>query len=154
VGGSEKANAIEDIMKRTNATLADVMYVGDSITDVEAFKLVRENGGLAVSFNGNQYAIRNADVAIFSDNGIVSAIIADVFGKFGRQGVLSFAESWNREKLSKSSVSPYLLNSLFELYPKELPKVKIITSENMETLAKESSDFRKKLRGEAIGRLG
>jgi energy-converting hydrogenase A subunit R len=154
VGGSEKANAIKDIMKRTNATLADVMYVGDSITDVEAFKLVRENGGLAVSFNGNQYAIRNADVAIFSDNGIVSAIIADVFGKFGRQGVLSFAESWNREKLSKSSVSPYLLNSLFELYPKELPKVKIITSENMETLAKESSDFRKKLRGEAIGRLG
>jgi hypothetical protein len=35
-----------------------------------------------------------------------------------------------------------------------LPKVKIITSKNKEELAKESSEFRKKVRGEAVGRLG
>jgi hypothetical protein len=35
-----------------------------------------------------------------------------------------------------------------------LPKVKIIARENMEILAEESSEFRKKVRGEAIGRLG
>ena len=44
--------------------LEDVMYVGDSITDVEAFKLVRDNGGLTVSFNGNSYAVKNAEVAV------------------------------------------------------------------------------------------
>jgi len=32
------------------------MYVGDSITDAEAFRLMRDAGGLAVSFNGNGYA--------------------------------------------------------------------------------------------------
>jgi hypothetical protein len=40
------------------------------------------------------------------------------------------------------------------LYPKSLPKVQIVTAENMEMLVKESSGFRKKVRGEAIGSLG
>jgi hypothetical protein len=31
---------------------------------------------------------------------------------------------------------------------------KIVTKENMESLIKESSEFRKKVRGVAIGRLG
>jgi len=47
-----------------------------------------------------------------------------------------------------------LLERLFELCPREFPKAKTITDENMEVLAKESNEFRKKVRGEAIGRLG
>jgi hypothetical protein len=35
-----------------------------------------------------------------------------------------------------------------------LPKAKIVSTENMGKLAKESSEFRKKVRGEAVGRLG
>jgi predicted HAD superfamily phosphohydrolase len=45
VGGEQKAEAIRDIAKRLGVALEDVMYVGDSITDIEAFKLVRDNGG-------------------------------------------------------------------------------------------------------------
>jgi hypothetical protein len=40
------------------------------------------------------------------------------------------------------------------LYPVELPKLQIVTPQNMETLVRESSVFRKKVRGEAVGRLG
>ena len=154
LGGGEKADAVKDAAGRAGVALSSVMYVGDSITDVEAFRLVRENGGLAVSFNGNQYAIKNAEIAVLSENSIVTAIIADVFCRFGKQETLNLVENWNREALKKSHVSQTLLNRLFELYPSELPKVKIITSENIEVLAKESSEFRKKVRGEAIGRLG
>jgi len=154
VGGGEKAEAVKDAAKKMDVTLANVMYVGDSITDAEAFKLVRENGGLAVSFNGNQYAVKNAEIAVLSEHSIVTAIIADVFSRFGKQQALSLAENWNPETLKKSPVNQKLLNSLFKLYPKKLPKVKIITEENMGILAKESSEFRKKVRGEAIGRLG
>ncbi|NWG11593.1 HAD hydrolase family protein [Candidatus Bathyarchaeota archaeon] len=154
VGGSEKANAVEDIAKRTSVALVDSMYVGDSITDVEAFQVVKENGGLTVSFNGNQYAIKNAEIAILSENSIVTSVIADVFSRLGKQPTLSFAENWSRNALMKSSVNQSLLNGLFRLYPGELPKVKIITTQNMENLAKESTEFRKKVRGEAIGRLG
>ena len=68
VGGEQKADSIRDAVKRLDADSADVMYVGDSITDVEAFKLVRDSGGLTVSFNGNGYAVKNAEVAVMSES--------------------------------------------------------------------------------------
>jgi energy-converting hydrogenase A subunit R len=154
VGGSQKAEAIEDAVEGLRAQLSDVMYVGDSITDVEAFKLVRNNGGLTVSFNGNQYAVKNAEAAVLSENSTVTAVIADLFYNVGKQQTLHMLENWNRETLRKSAVSQPLLDKLFALYPAALPKVQIVTAENMETLAKESSEFRKKVRGESIGRLG
>jgi len=154
VGGEEKADAVKEAAERAGADLSSVMYVGDSITDVEAFKLAKENRGLTVSFNGNQYAVKNAEIAVLSENSIVTAIIADAFCRFGKRGTLSLMENWSREALKKSHVNQTLLNRLFMLYPSELPKIKIITSENMEVLIKESSKFRKKVRGEAIGRLG
>jgi energy-converting hydrogenase A subunit R len=154
VGGSQKAEAIEKVVKRLRAALEDVMYVGDSITDVEAFKLVRDNGGLTVSFDGNQYAIKSAEIAVLSENSIVTAIIAGTFAKYGKQQTLQVLENWNRKTLRKSAVSQPLLDRLFMLYPKALPKIQIVTAENMEMLVKESSEFRKKVRGEAIGRLG
>jgi energy-converting hydrogenase A subunit R len=154
VGGSEKAESIKDIIRKAGVTMADVMYVGDSITDIEAFRLVRENGGLTISFNGNQYAIKAAEIAVLSENSIVTAVIADVFSRFGKRQTLSLVENWNSQALKKSPVEHTLLNVLFKLFPKELPKVKIITSQNMEILAKDSTEFRKRVRGTAIGRLG
>jgi energy-converting hydrogenase A subunit R len=154
VGGEQKAEAIRDVVKKLRAPLEDVMYVGDSITDVEAFKLVKDNGGLTVSFNGNQYAVKNAKVAVLSENSIATAIIADLFCKLGRQPTLQMLENWNREALQKSTANSLLLDRLFTLYPVALPKIQIVKTENMETIVKESSEFRKKVRGEAIGRLG
>ena len=62
--GNKKLNPSATQQNASGTSLADVMYVGDSITDVEAFKLVRDNGGLSVSFNGNSYAVKNAEVAV------------------------------------------------------------------------------------------
>jgi energy-converting hydrogenase A subunit R len=154
VGGSEKAQAVKNAVRRTTMSLADAMYVGDSITDVEAFKLITENGGLAVAFNGNYYAVRNAEVAVLSEHSIVTALIADMFIRFGKEQTLSLVENWDNETLKEGQADRALVKNLLALYPRELPKVKIITPENMETLAQESSEFRKKIRGEAIGRLG
>ncbi len=154
IGGEQKAEAIQDAAKKLGASLEDVMYVGDSITDVEAFKLVKDNGGLTVSFNGNAYAVKNAEVAVLADNNIVTAVIADLFCKLGRHETLQVLQNWNRETLRKSPVAPQLLDSFFALYPDALPKIQIVTTKNMETIVNESSGFRKKVRGEAIGRLG
>jgi energy-converting hydrogenase A subunit R len=155
VGGSQKAAAIEDAVSKLHVPLEDVMYVGDSITDVEAFQLVRGNGGLTVSFNGNNYAVRNAEIAVLSENSVVTAIIADVFCRQGKQAALNLVENWNLQSLERNGVvSLSLLDHFFSLYPQTLPKVQIVTAKNMELLAKESSEFRKIVRGEAIGRLG
>jgi energy-converting hydrogenase A subunit R len=155
VGGSQKAAAIEDTVAKLHVPLEDVMYVGDSITDVEAFQLVKANGGLTVSFNGNNYAVRNSEIAVLSENSIVTAIIADVFCRQGKQAALNLVENWNLQSLEHNGVvSLSLLDHLFTLHPQTLPKVQIVTAENMELLAKKSSEFRKKVRGEAIGKLG
>ena len=154
VGGEQKAHAIQDATAKRHVPLSNVMYVGDSITDVEAFKLVKDNGGLTLSFNGNNYAVKNAEVAVMSDNNIVTAVIADVFLRHGKEQALQVAEAWNYDSLKRSAVNSTLLDRLFAVYPKALPKLQIVTKGNMETLTKESSEFRKKIRGETVGKLG
>lgn len=155
VGGRQKAESIKDIVGKENVSLEDVVYVGDSITDVEAFQLVRKNGGLTVSFNGNHYAINNAEIAVLSENNLITAIIVDVFCRHGKKAVFEMIENWNPQSLERSEVlNLSLLNRLFSLHPQGLPKVQIATPENMMLLAKESNTFRKRVRGEAIGRLG
>lgn len=152
IGGTEKAKAVQDIVSKVGAEMTDVMYVGDSITDVDAFRLVREGGGLTVSFNGNQYAVKNAEVAVLSNNCAVISIIAEIFTKFGKKQTLNLVENWGIEALKQAKISSKSIKRLLSFG--DLPKVKITTKENIEALMKESSEFRKKVRGEVIGRLG
>jgi energy-converting hydrogenase A subunit R len=153
VGGEQKAESIRDAAKRLGAPLSDVMYVGDSITDVEAFKLVRENGGLTVSFNGNGYAVKNAEVAVQAESNLVTAAIADLFVKLDKKQTLKALKSWSTETLQKNKVDENLIKQL-SAQASDAPKIQIVTAKNMEALIKESSAFRKKVRGVAVGTLG
>jgi len=154
VGGSEKAKALQDIAARLNCDLSDLMYVGDSITDVSVFRMVRGAEGLTVSFNGNEYAVREAEVAVLSENSVITSILADIFNRFGRENALSLVEEWSHSALKRHHVNSALRERIMKLYPKSLPQVKRITTNNMTRLMKESSIFRKSVRGEEIGRLG
>jgi energy-converting hydrogenase A subunit R len=153
VGGFEKANAVEEIAKKVNGNLCNVVYFGDSITDVQCFQLIKRNGGLPISFNGNSYAVREVEVAVLSDNTIVTSILTEVFNRLGKEGVLQLVEDWSYSALSKYSAQR-LRKHLLKLYPKTLPQVEVITPSNRERLMKESTIFRKTVRGEAIGALG
>ncbi|MEM1725944.1 MAG: HAD hydrolase family protein, partial [Candidatus Bathyarchaeia archaeon] len=88
MGGKEKAIAIMQICEKLNINLDNVVYVGDSITDVEALTLVRDGGGLAVAFNGNRYAVKNADVAILSETSLAIAVVAELFLRHGKDVTL------------------------------------------------------------------
>jgi len=154
VGGPQKAIAIEDVTKKLGVELGDVIYVGDSITDVEAFKLVRENGGLTVSFNGNKYAIENAEIAVMSESCVSLAALADIFIRNGKTQTLDLAKEWTRKSIEANIVNERLLTWFFGVYPRATPQVKIVTPLNRDVLTRESSEFRKKVRGEAVGALG
>jgi energy-converting hydrogenase A subunit R len=154
VGGEQKAESICDAVKKLDAKLEDVLYVGDSITDVEAFRLVRENGGLSISFNGNCYAVRAAEVALQSESNLVTCTIADIFCKCGKKEAIKVIENWTFEELKQTDLDEDVFKQLVKLYPAFLPKVQIVTSKNMDSIIKESSEFRKKVRGVNIGRLG
>ena len=153
IGGFEKADAVRDIERKTDGSLFNAMYIGDSITDVQSFRLIRENRGLTVSFNGNSYAIREAEVAVLSDNTLVTSVLADVFNRLGKDYVIKLVEEWSYSALQRYC-TPALGSRMFDLYPITLPKVEIITSSNKEGLVKESIAFRKTVRGEAVGALG
>ncbi|MCD6472153.1 HAD hydrolase family protein [Candidatus Aerophobetes bacterium] len=135
VGGKKKAEAVLDSLKRKKGKLSDVMYVGDSITDVEALKLVKDGGGIAISFNGNFYALKAAQIACISPDTSPLPVLAELFYKKGKKTVLEMITE-EANKLNASST------------------LAIISKDNLKPLAKESEIMRKKVRGEKIGRLG
>jgi energy-converting hydrogenase A subunit R len=154
VGGTEKAVAVNDVCSKLNVGLQDVMYVGDSITDVEAFRLVRDGGGLAVSFNGNNFAVRDAEVAVLSENAVVTAVLADVFKGFGKSKLMKLIEEWKLSTIEKFALYQPLKRCFLRVCRKGFPRVELVTAHNRGRLMRESAAFRRTVRGERIGRLG
>jgi energy-converting hydrogenase A subunit R len=66
MGGSRKVEAIREIVAAERVTLSDLVTVGDSITDFKMLAAVNKAGGLAIVFNGNEYAIPYATVGLAS----------------------------------------------------------------------------------------
>ncbi|MEW6376056.1 MAG: hypothetical protein AB1502_09760 [Thermodesulfobacteriota bacterium] len=154
VGGKEKANAVLQSMERTGNSLEEVIYAGDSITDVEAFDLVRKGGGITISFNGNRYALRSAEVACLSPHAFILAIFADAFKKGGRKGLMQIVDRWGADSLTSMGIDPQWVQRLTSSSSEDFPKVYRITDENRAMLIQESEVFRKKVRGIKIGSLG
>jgi len=154
VGGEGKKEAVLDIIAKFGFEKSDIMYVGDSITDVESLKFAKENDGLAISFNGNEFAIRAAEIAIMADNTVITSIIADLFNKYGKEEVINFIKSYMNNP--NVSIDEYDINNDLKKLIKQvnLPKIELITSENFEDIVNESKTFRNIVRGEAIGALG
>jgi energy-converting hydrogenase A subunit R len=154
VGGSEKAKAVQDIAEKLGCSLDSVMYVGDSITDVQPLRLVRESGGLSVSFNGNDYAVRESEIAVLSGDTTVTSVLAEAFSRHGKREVFRLVEEWSPSGLKEYCVSPELRERMLQLFPEAFPQVEWVTIDNLERLKRESRVFRKTVRGEAIGKLG
>jgi energy-converting hydrogenase A subunit R len=154
VGGTEKARSVENIVERVDCSLDQIMYVGDSITDTQALKLVHENNGLAVSFNGNDYSVREADIAVLSGNTVVTSVLAEVFFRKGKDETIKLVKEWNPAGLAKYCSSSELCNQMVSVFSNVFPKVELVTDESVNRLILESNAFRKTVRGEAIGQLG
>ena len=152
IGGFEKAEAIKESCARTEVELEDVMYVGDSITDMEAMKLVKDAGGIAVSFNGNRYAIESADIACISPNALIIAMLALMFNAGGAKSVYNLASKWESES-GKINLEKVIGPSL-PGFSVEGASLFLIEDSDLEELVSRSESFRKTVRGERIGRLG
>jgi len=75
IGAKEKAEILE-LYEPENP-----IVIGDSITDCKMFKKAKELGGIAIAFNGNKYALEEADVAIVSNSAMSTAIVAETLLK-------------------------------------------------------------------------
>ncbi len=64
IGGGRKVQALEEIAVSHNMPLNEVVVVGDSITDFAMLRRARDAGGVAIVFNGNEYAVPYANIAL------------------------------------------------------------------------------------------
>jgi len=147
VGGEAKKEAVLDIMEKRGFQASDLMYVGDSITDVQPLNFAKENGGIALSFNGNEFALDNASIAVISDNTVITSVIADLFNRYDLKVVQDFALSFEKDPekaVEEHPLNPQLASKLVETNT----RLEMVTENNLEELKEESSKLRKKVRGE------
>jgi energy-converting hydrogenase A subunit R len=154
IGGPEKARALIESLTITDIPLSRTIYAGDSITDVQALKLVMDGGGLSIAFNGNRYAINAAEIIVASDTAWPIALLTMLFWLHGKEGVVNIIREgrlFNLRKLDLPSewLEPLefgLSNTKFTAHVSDIAL--------LEEAAKKSSEMRSYLRGTAIANLG
>lgn len=77
IGAGEKAEIVKNYCESVGIDFPVV--VGDSISDYKMFEVARSMGGVAIAFNGNEYALKHADVAIISPTAMSEAEVIKLF---------------------------------------------------------------------------
>jgi predicted HAD superfamily phosphohydrolase len=107
IGGREKAAAVRKIVELEETELHHVFYVGDSITDIDAFRMVRDAGGFALSFNGNDWAVQEASFAVTAQTALPIGWLASAFANHGIEGLRDLTMNRitpeNRESITELS---------------------------------------------------
>ena len=146
MGGNEKAFALMDMRRRTMVDLDCTAYIGSNATDYPAMDIIYDNEGLALSFNGDAYAVKGANVAVMSPDPIVAAVLISEFYTEGLEGVYSMIDSWDRKRLSDREHSDrHLMSAMLRKFPSKLPDVVIVDEDNLDRVTRESERFRRKL---------
>ena len=102
VGGERKADAVRRIAADRKIAVRDFIAVGDSITDYKMLNEVATRGGIAVVFNGNEYAVPYANVGLASIDIRFLSLVCEAFRQQGREAVMELVTSWelNRERFA------------------------------------------------------
>ena len=160
VGGEGKRMAIHEIIERDGINTGKVLYIGDSITDVEPLEFARDHDGISISFNGNEYPLKVAQIAIVSPSAVTTCVIADIYSNTDKNNVLKFIKDYNSSNDLTKLFEDYdvdlkIRNRFFDVFEnEEYPLIKIIDENNFENILKLSKDMRNNIRGQDIGGLG
>jgi len=160
IGGSRKYEVVIEFLKRKK--LSESVTIGDSITDVIMLEETKKAGGLALCFNGNDYAMRHSNVSVVSDNCIVSAVVADIFENSDLDTLRKIAKRWDtktlKDAVKEKILSVKIFDELKKSYPSKLMKFPIVydleDEKKLDKRIEVSKRFRKIVRGKEIGSLG
>jgi len=160
IGGSRKYGAILNFLK--GKKLSESVTVGDSLTDVVMLEETRKAGGLALCFNGNDYAMHHSNFAIVSDNCIATAVAADIFENSDMKTLKSVVRNWSIKTIEETVKNKTLSEEIFlefkKAFPSRLMRFPFVFDlEDGKDLNKRieiSKHYRKIVRGKEIGSLG
>lgn len=147
IGANEKTYFLIDLRNKTQIDFEGTAFIGGDMTDIHALYTIQEKGGLAMSFNGCDFAVRKSNVAVMSRDCTVAAVLVQEFYNEGIEAVFDLIENWNRETLKKKKdfPDPYLMSRMLASNPKKLPEVHIVDRDNVDEIAKKSDKYRKKV---------
>jgi len=130
-GGKRKEMAVESISTITQVPVSEMVVLGDSITDINMLQRLKDEEGIAVSFNGNRFTVSRANIAITTPNNLGTLAIFESINN-----IENFLDSWEK------------LYSRFKNNPEKIPS-KLISKEVKNYFIKylKQEKFRKKVRG-------
>jgi predicted HAD superfamily phosphohydrolase len=139
VGGERKKRIVQGYVERYE--IEEPIAIGDSISDHAMLEWVKKRG-IAIAFNGNEFAIKHANLAVVSNTAFGEAVTIKVFMESGSEGVRRLARDFCN---LKPELARLLQNSDVKIYWLEDVDVNAVIEESIR--------MRKRLRGEA-GKLG
>ncbi len=146
VTSHRKAYRMLDVRKQTGIDLDCTMFVGGDDTDYQCLDLVRDAGGVSVSFNGSDFAVRGSSVAVLSPDATVVAVLATLFHYRGLEAILDLAANWNRDYLRKCEFPDRnVMDRMLAAHPRRLPEVYAVDRDNVDEVAQKSAERRRKM---------
>ncbi len=153
-GGKRKELAVEEISKRTNTPIGEMIALGDSITDIDMLQRLKDESGIAISFNGNRFSIRRANIAVTTTN---SLGVLPVFQ--AKHDINNFLIEWEENFESFQNKPKKIKNGLiskeckrFFIEHKFVPEIVNLTNKSREQLSRiilRQEKIRKFVRGYA-----
>ena len=166
IGGERKVTAMIKAIGSLNY-VKDTMAIGDSITDCKMLKAVKEGCGLSIVFNGNEFSLPYASIAVASEDIRSIYPLAKLFTKGGRELAFTATKLWENNfkengidftKISKDGLTPEIVQfSIENKYSLKFPHINLIEStsdEKLHYVAEIHKRFRSIVRGTAVAKLG
>ncbi|MFX1298865.1 MAG: hypothetical protein ACFFD2_28900 [Promethearchaeota archaeon] len=157
-GGRRKEAAVVEISEKLSVPISEMIATGDSITDKDMLRRLSEEEGIAITFNGNQYSVPYANIAVTSPN--LMGVLA-IFSN--KDNVWDFIEQWEAnypefaenpktipDELIDKSLKTYFIHNNF------VPRINNLKTASAAEKAKVigyQKEMRKKVRG-WFGALG
>jgi len=152
IGGKRKEAALEEISRRVNISISEMIALGDSITDINMLQRIKDENGIAVSFNGNRFSIGRANIAVTTPN---SLGVLPIFQE--KHNIKEFLEKWETEYEDYQDNPKKIKNGLISNEAKKfftkynfLPEFVDLTNKSKDQLNKiilRQENMRKKVRG-------
>ncbi|MEZ8217316.1 membrane-bound hydrogenase subunit ehaS [Candidatus Fervidibacteria bacterium JGI MDM2 SSWTFF-3-K9] len=87
MGGRRKTEALKGFLGKADLNFKRCAVIGDSITDSHMLQTTRDEGGLAIVFNGNEYALPYGVVGVASLDLRAILPLLEIFASEGVEGV-------------------------------------------------------------------
>jgi len=159
-GGKRKEQALEEISEKTGINISEMIATGDSITDIDLLQRISKEQGIAISFNGNRFSVKKANLAITSPSnlGVLPVFESKEKEKF-QEFLLEWESKFNDFKTDPKNISNGLISKqckAFFVQYNFVPEIINLTNKSEEELKNivfRQEEMRKIVRGWA-GNLG